>query len=70
VDSTSRFPILRIQISGTVLEHGYLIPFSSGAFVTHPVHPARPTWHLAMARSVDHLPYLFAKHRGSPHFDR
>jgi GT2 family glycosyltransferase len=49
----------------TVLEDGYLIPYCSAAVVTHPVHPGRPLWLLKMARSVDHLPYLFAKHRRS-----
>lgn len=38
------------------------------AIVTHPVRPARPTWHLAMARTVDHLRYLFTKHAASPEF--
>jgi GT2 family glycosyltransferase len=51
------------DLAYTVLERGYAIPFASGAIVAHPLQRARPLKLLTMARTVERMPYLFAKHR-------
>ena len=53
------------DLAYTVLEGGWAIPFAAGAVVQHPVQPGRPLKLLTIARTTEHLPYLFVKHAGS-----
>lgn len=46
----------------SVIGRGYTIPFIREAVVIHAVQAGRPLWHLTMARTMDQLPYLSAKH--------
>lgn len=49
----------------TLIERGYLIPFSLAAVVDHPVQPARPLTPVRLARTARDLPYIFSKHSAS-----
>src|SRR5207245_217475 len=53
------------DLAYTVMECGYTIPFAAHAVVSHPVQAPRPLKLLTMARTVEHMPYLFLKHARS-----
>lgn len=53
------------DLAHTVIERGYRIPSAPDAVVFHPVQPGRPLKLLTMARTVERMPFLFAKHAGA-----
>lgn len=53
------------DLAYTVAECGYAVPFAANAVVSHPVESPRPLKLLTMARTVEHMPYLFLKHADS-----
>lgn len=53
------------DLAYSVMERGYSIPFSASAVVNHPVPPGRPLKLFTIARTVEHMPYLFLKHARS-----
>ena len=53
------------DLAYTIKELGYRIPFATGAIVMHPVQPGQPLKLLAMAKTVERMPYLFSKHAPS-----
>lgn len=64
-DLTFPYYLEDTDLAYTVMERGYKIRYAKDAVVMHPVQPGRPLKLITVARTVERVPYLLAKHPSS-----